>query len=119
MFDPKQHFARTCHAQDPNNTHTKTDTPTQQHTQHTPGLRSSLKQLDLSFNRLGDSGARALAAMLAAVPLLALELEGNKVGGWGRLAAGGRTSSGSSCVCRQVPFDTVALMCLQQAPVIA
>jgi hypothetical protein len=38
-----------------------------------------LKQLDLSFNRLGDSGARALANMMTAVPLLALELEGNQV----------------------------------------
>lgn len=43
------------------------------------GLHSPLKQLDLSFNQLGDRAARALASMMAAVPLLALELEGNQV----------------------------------------
>lgn len=43
------------------------------------GLQCPMKQLDLSFNRLGDSGARALANMMTAVPLLALELEGNQV----------------------------------------
>jgi hypothetical protein len=39
-----------------------------------------MKQLDLSFNRLGDSAARALGTLMATVPLLALELEGNQVG---------------------------------------
>ena len=43
------------------------------------GLHCPLKQLDLSFNRLHDSSARALAGMMAAVPLLAMELEGNQV----------------------------------------
>jgi hypothetical protein len=38
-----------------------------------------MKQLDLSFNRLGDSAARALGTLMATVPLLALELEGNQV----------------------------------------
>lgn len=45
------------------------------------GLHCSLKQLDLSFNKLGDSAARALAGMMSAAPLLALELEGNMVRG--------------------------------------
>lgn len=43
------------------------------------GLHSPLKQLDLSFCHLGDRSARAIAAMIEAVPLLALELEGNQV----------------------------------------
>lgn len=44
------------------------------------GLQCPMKQLDLSFNRLGDSAARALGTLMATVPLLALELEGNQVG---------------------------------------
>lgn len=56
------------------------------------GLHSSLKQLDLSFNQLGDRAARALAQIMAAVPLLAMELEGNQVGGCG--CAGGPLRGG-------------------------
>lgn len=48
------------------------------------GRSSSMRQLDLSFNKLGDSAARALAHMMAVVPLLVLDLEGNQV----RLLAG-------------------------------
>lgn len=52
----------------------------------------SLRLLDLSHNRIGDSGACALAAMLgsepnatsASVPLNTLELEGNQVRRWWR-----------------------------------
>lgn len=48
-------------------------------------MMSSLKTLDLSYNRIGDKGACALAAMLisegaqSSLPLQALELEGNLV----------------------------------------
>jgi hypothetical protein len=51
-----------------------------------PGMMSSLKTLDLSFNSISDKGACALAAMLvsegaqSSLPLQALELEGNMVG---------------------------------------
>ncbi|EFJ50944.1 hypothetical protein VOLCADRAFT_116670 [Volvox carteri f. nagariensis] len=48
------------------------------------GMMCSLRHLDLSHNRIGDSGACALAAMVggesspSAVPLVALELEDNQ-----------------------------------------
>lgn len=56
------------------------------------GMMSSLKVMDLSYNRIGDKGACALATMLVAegvqssLPLQALELEGNVVSWeeWGR-----------------------------------
>lgn len=50
------------------------------------GLASPLRQLILSHNKLGDSSARALAAVATAVPLLALELEGNQIADAGALA---------------------------------
>eukprot|EP00877_Chromochloris_zofingiensis_P001130 jgi/Chrzof1/11017/Cz05g20160.t1 len=45
-----------------------------------------LKQLDMSFNQIGDKGACAISSMLSSVPLLALELEGNQIGDVGGLA---------------------------------
>jgi len=48
-------------------------------------MHSSLKTLDLCYNRIGDRGANALAATLisegveSTIPLQALELEGNMV----------------------------------------
>lgn len=45
----------------------------------TAGLSCPIKQLDVSFNVIGDRGACALGAVLEAVPLVALEAEGNEV----------------------------------------
>lgn len=44
------------------------------------GGECCLRQLDVSFNRLGDEGAAALAGLVGSTPLVALELEGNQVG---------------------------------------
>ena len=59
------------------------------------GMMSSLKTLDLSYNRIGDKGACALGSMLSgegvasSLPLQSLELEGNQVGA---VSGGGRQS---------------------------
>jgi hypothetical protein len=63
-------------------------------------MMSGLKVMDLSYNRISDKGACALAAMLvsegeqSSLPLASLELEGNLVG----MGKGSRANLGpSSC----------------------
>ncbi len=63
-------------------------------------MMSSLKTLDLSYNRIGDKGACALGSMLrgegvaSSLPLQSLELEGNQVGRVVRMGGGGAVEGG-------------------------
>lgn len=66
------------------------------------GGECCLRQLDVSFNRLGDEGAAALAGLVGSTPLVALELEGNQVGGNCRRAGGVPRGMGGTCS-TQVP----------------